>query len=141
MDLKSDGFLDAHEWSHAFSLAKPLAQERFLTHKPYQELIDSIGRNLKPLRLLYRQLDARRTGLIDFSTGVAVLIKFVRETLDLPPHRYSDVFLEDMARPFGELVNARMALRHGRFTEAIKQRHQLRRQAAANKVVPTVTRD
>lgn len=34
LDLKQDGFLDAHEWSHAFALAKPLAQERFLTHKP-----------------------------------------------------------------------------------------------------------
>lgn len=72
---------------------------------------------------------------------MAVLVKFVRETLDLPPHRFSDLFLEDLARPFGELVKSRMALRHGRFTEAIKQRHQLRRTAAANKVVPQVTRD
>ena len=115
-------------------MAKPLARERFLVHKPYQELIDAVGRNIKPLRLLYRQLDARRSGLLDFSTGVAVLIKFVRESLRLPPHKHSDGFLEELARPFGELVNGRMALRHSRFTEAIKQRHQMRRQAAGNKV-------
>lgn len=99
-----------------------------------------MGRNIKPLRLMYRQLDVRRSGLIDFSTGVGVFIKFVRETLRLPPHKHSDGFLEEVAKPFGELVNARMTLRHGRFTEAVKQRHQMRRAAAGNKLVPQVIR-
>ena len=37
---------------------------------------------------------------VDFKIGVAVFIKFVRETLNLSPKDYSDLYLEAMVKPF-----------------------------------------
>lgn len=104
------------------------------THtKPYLTLLNAIGRHIKPLRLMYITLDPNHSNSVDFSLGVATLIKHVRETLDFWPNQYSDEYIEHLARPFGEILHGRMVLRHKDFTDAIKRRFALTRLATNNK--------
>ncbi len=105
----------------------------YIQSKPYLDLLEAIGRNIKPLRAMYRQFDSSQDGVLDFDNGIAVFIKFVRETLDLTPKDYDDIYLEKMARPFGEIRHGKKILRHQSFTEALKNRHYLMRLATNNK--------
>jgi hypothetical protein len=73
-------------------------------------------------------------GYVDFPLGIATLIKHVRETLDFWPNQYSDEYIEQLAKPFGEVHRGVMVLKHKEFTDALKRRFFLTRQATNNKL-------
>lgn len=155
IDIKSDGLIDIHEWVQAFKIDKLVAKDQFLygeqmpdsrkkelhtyplpyqQTKPYLELLEAVGKNIKQLRLMFRQLDEKQSGLIEFNLGVALFIKFVREVLDFTPSKYDDLYLEQMTKPFVEIISGIMTIRHQDFSKAVKQRYFLTRQATNNRL-------
>ena len=69
---------------------------------------------------MFRQLDEKQSGLIEFNLGVALFLKFVREVLDFTQSKYDDLYLEQMTKPFGEIISGIMTLRHQDFSKAVK---------------------
>jgi hypothetical protein len=44
---------------------------------------------------------------VEFDIGVAAFIKYIRETLKISPKQYSETYLQEMIRPFGEIKHGR----------------------------------
>lgn len=70
---------------------------------------------------------------VPYELGVAVYLKFVRETLALMPDQYSDYYLEDMVRPFAEIIHGQQILKHKLFTDTLKKRHFIQKQVTKNR--------
>ena len=72
-------------------------------------------------------------GFVEFDIGIAAFIKYIRETLNVSHDKYSDLYLQEMIKPFGEMKYGQRMLNYGSFTDALKRRHFLVREAVNNK--------
>lgn len=101
-------------------------------NKEYLKLLNAIARNRKPLCLMFNAIEYA-PGIVDYETGIAAFIKYVRETLNLSEKDCSDLQLQEMIQPFGELIHGKAMLKHKELTETLRNRHFKLREATNNK--------
>ena len=65
---------------------------------------------------------------------MGVFLKYIRETLNLSVDQYPDQYFANMIKPFGAIYRGKMCLQHKEFTETLRNRHFLTRQATNNKL-------
>ena len=91
-----------------------------------------MAKNRKPLVQMYQKI-SDLPGYVDFDLGVAAFIKYIRETLNVSPKQYSDLYLQEMIKPFGEIKHGERMLNYTSFTDTLKKRHYLVREAVNNR--------
>lgn len=101
-------------------------------NKVYYEFLTQVAKSRKPLVQLFQKIEDIPS-YVEFDIGVAAFIKYIRETLNISPKQYSELYLQEMIRPFGEIKHGRQMLNYKSFVETLKKRHSLVREAVNNK--------